>query len=66
MLRPGWGPAEGAGGVPGGPTPRSSSETPYILLEPSRWGCGASPWPQAWLWAGSRAQQETTEASLIG
>lgn len=63
MLRPGWGPAEGTGGAPGGPT---SSETPYALLEPFRWGYGAGPWPQAWLCAGSGAQQETAEDSLIG
>lgn len=66
MLRPGWGPAKGIGGVPGGPTPPSSSETPDVLPEPFRWGYGAGPWPQAWLWAGSRAQQETAEDSLIG
>lgn len=59
----GWG---GCGVGWDGPTPPSSSETLYYLPEPFRWGCGAGLWPQAWLWAGSRAQQETTEDSLIG
>lgn len=66
MLKPGWGSAGGTRGVPGGPTPPSSSETPYVLPEPFRWRCGPGPGPQAWLWAGSRAQQETAEDSLIG
>lgn len=63
MLKPGRGPA---GGTRGGPAPPSSSETPYVPPEPFRWRDGAGPGPQAWLWAGSRAQQETAEDSLIG
>lgn len=65
MLKAGWGPAEGFGGCPVAQLfPQTQNPLcPSRTFQVALWSC---LWPQAWLWAGSRAQQETAEDSLIG